>query len=378
MRIGFDAKRLFNNFTGLGNYSRHVVKTLAENFPQQQLCLYTPRVNAHTVPDFLKHHKNISIKVPTGLMNLGPFRSYWRSVAVRSNLRKDSINLYHGLSNELPYGIRKTGIKSIVTIHDLLFLRYPELYPSTDRKIYNIKFRYACQAADKVIAVSQQTANDVAEFYKIPEDKIEVVYQSCNDLFKRTWTAGSLSKVIQKYKLPQDFILNVGTIEKRKNALLILQAMEQLKHTLDLHLVIVGKATHYLEEIRQYAAAHGLENRLYILHNVSYEDLPLIYRAAKLFVYPSVFEGFGIPIIEALYSGVPVITSKGSCFGEAGGPESLYADPYSSEELAQCIEQVLTDSVLTARMICRGLDHAHTFDNEAIATEIMKVYKQLV
>lgn len=378
MKIGFDAKRLFNNFTGLGNYSRHVVKILAENFPQKQLYLYTPKVNTSTAPDFLKQHKNIAIKVPTGLMDIGPLRAYWRSVAIKKDLKKDSIQLFHGLSNELPFDIHKTGIKSVVTIHDLLFLRYPELYPATDRKIYNIKFNYACKAADKVIAVSQQTANDIRDFYGIPEEKITVVYQSCNDQFKRPWPAGSLEKLNQKYKLPQDYILNVGTIEKRKNALQILKAMQQLRHKLDLHLVIVGKATPYLEEIRQYAKENGLADRLTVLHNVSYEDLPLLYRAAKLFVYPSIFEGFGIPIIEALYSGVPVVTSKGSCFREAGGSESMYADPYDSEELAQCIEQGLTDSALRARMVSHGFEHAHSFDNEAIAANIMRVYKELV
>jgi glycosyltransferase involved in cell wall biosynthesis len=244
MRIGFDAKRLFNNFTGLGNYSRHVVKILAEHFPEHGYHLYTPAVKAHPELAFLNQYP-FQIKTPPAGFRNGLLKAYWRTSLLGRDLQRDGIRVFHGLSNELPGGLAGKRIKTAVTIHDLLFLRFPELYPPIDRLIYDRKFRHACRTSDRIIAISGQTARDITQFYRIDPAKISVVYQSCNDLFKQPIPAGTLETVRQKYNLPEAFVLNVGTIEKRKNALLILKAMARLRETLDLYLVVVGRPTAY-------------------------------------------------------------------------------------------------------------------------------------
>lgn len=376
MRIGFDAKRLFSNFTGLGNYSRHVARILAEHFPEHQYHLYTPAAKVHPELAFLKKYP-FQVKTPPAGFRSGLLRAYWRTARLGHDLQRDGIGVFHGLSNELPRGLAGKGVKTVVTIHDLLFLRFPELYPPIDRLIYDRKFRHACRTADRIIAVSGQTARDIVRFYRVDPARISVVYQSCSDLFKRPVPAGSLEAVRQKYNLPEAFILNVGTIETRKNALLILKAMAQLKATLDPFLVIVGRPTVYKEKLVAFARQHGLTERVLFLHGVPHPELPAFYQLARLLVYPSVFEGFGIPIVEALYSGTPVISSTNGCFTEAGGEDSLYTDPADEAQLAGLIHKVLTQREVAYRMAARGRAYATRFDNEKIAADLMTVYRQL-
>src|SRR6478672_1316056 len=153
MKIGFEAKRAFKNFTGLGNYSRAVIKIMAQYFPENQHILYSPQDNQDVRTSLLKAYTNISIKIaPIKLLS-----SFWRTFQVSSLLKYDDVDIFHGLSNELPAGIRKTKVASVVTIHDLIYLRFPHYFKFIDRKIYNFKFRSACKNADRIIAISEQT-----------------------------------------------------------------------------------------------------------------------------------------------------------------------------------------------------------------------------
>jgi glycosyltransferase involved in cell wall biosynthesis len=177
MRIGFDAKRAFNNRTGLGNYSRFVLNALQKQTPEHTYLAYSPKIKQGLFDEFPADH----IRFPSSKNKL--YGAWWRSYGMTQNLSKDGIQLFHGLSNELPNGLQKAGIKSVVTIHDLIFLRYPELYPAIDRFFYRQKFQKACEQADVIVAVSEQTKRDIAEFYGTPSEKIQVVYQDCHEAF---------------------------------------------------------------------------------------------------------------------------------------------------------------------------------------------------
>jgi glycosyltransferase involved in cell wall biosynthesis len=267
------------------------------------------------------------------------------------------------------------AVKTVVSIHDLIFLRYPEFYKPIDRKIYTSKFRHACRDANKIIAISQQTKSDIMEFFGTAENKIDVIYQACNEGFHSLATSSERIALKEKYGLPENYLLYVGTIEKRKNLLNLLQAIHLGK--IDVPLVIVGKPTNYLKPVQDYIRTNRIEN-IYFLSGVPNEDLPGIYQMSTLFVYPSVFEGFGIPILEALYSKTPVITSIGSCFSEAGGKYSIYIDPTNPEEMANAITRVLSDTNLQSTMVEEGYKHALSFDHSTIASRLMNMYKQLV
>ncbi len=369
MKIGFEAKRVFKNFTGLGNYSRAVVKILASKFPGEEYILYTPSKD-HKISKSLKQDfSNISIKeAPRKFL-----KSLWRILGITKDLTKDRIDIFHGLSNELPLNIKQSGIPSVVTIHDLIFLRYPQYYKFIDRKIYEYKFRKACENANRIIAISHQTKNDIVEHLSISPSKIDIVYQGCDPIFEIQKDTAVLNKIKEKYSLPNKFLLCVGTIETRKNQLLIVKALAPLSE--EIKLVIIGRPTPYKQEIQDFLSYHPpLAKRVIFLEKVPFEDLPLIYQCASIFVYPSRIEGFGIPIVEALTSRIPVIAATGSCLEEAGGPNSLYIHPDDELALAEAIVRVDSDNELREKMIAGGLAYIKNFSEETIAKNLMNVY----
>ncbi|HEY9197395.1 MAG TPA: glycosyltransferase family 1 protein [Mucilaginibacter sp.] len=368
MKIGFDAKRAFYNNTGLGNYSRWLVKALAYFHPENSYFLYTPKAKINSRLDFLSHYRNILTKTPQSRW----FTFWWRSKGVVKDLLRDGIQLYHGLSHELPSGIGQSGICTVVTIHDLIFLRYPEQFGWLNCRIYLAKVKHACKTADKIIAISKKTKADLVELLQIDASKIEVVYQGCDVAFDVTQTAAQKAAVKSKYNLPDKFILNVGTIEERKNLLLAARALKYTHN--DIPLIVVGKPTKYTNEVKAYLLTNNLSDRVVFLTDITFDDLPAIYQQASVFVYPSRYEGFGIPVLEALNSGVPVIAATGSCLEEAGGPNSRYIHPDDAEGLAREIDIVTTDENIRQTMIEKGLEHAALFNDDKLALQLQHLY----
>ncbi len=371
MKIGFDAKRAFYNQSGLGNYSRSTIEHLTKFFPKNEYFLFTPSEKNHIYNPIPPNTQTIS---PKGFKG-GVLKSFWRSFKMSGSVKKYKIDVFHGLSNELPHNLHKTGAKCIVTIHDLIFIRYPELYKKADRKIYHAKFKYASQIAHTVVAISEQTKSDLINFLNIDEAKIEVVYQGCNPMFGKPVSQKQQIEAAGKYKLPEKYILNVGTIEKRKNALTVVKALHQ--HKIDVPFVIVGRRTEYQDEIETYIAKHNMENQVKIYNQIPFNDFPAIYSQASLFIYPSLFEGFGIPIIEALSAGIPLITTRGGCFSEAGGFAARYIDPSDTEEIADAIKNILENEKIQQRMKKDGLEYVKKFSEERISANLMNVYKKI-
>jgi glycosyltransferase involved in cell wall biosynthesis len=371
MKIGFDAKRTIQNNTGLGNHNRHVIEVLSEYYPDNEYLLFAPGRKENSRLRRILSKTNVTFFFPAGLYRLFP--SAWRTWGITRDIKKHEAAIFHGLSNELPAGIERLGIKTVVTVHDLIFLRYPEYYRPVDRLIYRLKFRHACEKADRIIAVSECTKRDIVSFFHIPAERISVVYPGCHPCFRADVAGEEAAVVAARYRLPRRFILYVGSIEARKNLLLAVKALRRIPD--DIHLVAVGRATPYQSDVERYAAASGVTSRLHILNEVPLNDLPAIYRSAALFVYPSFFEGFGIPVIEALNSGVPVIAATGSCLEEAGGPASAYVNPHDDAALSEKIMNILNDDDLATKMADAGKRYAERFSEKSIATAIMKVYE---
>jgi len=373
MRIGFDAKRAFNNYTGLGNYSRYIIEALLEYAPEHQYFAYTPKLKGNWHTSLADFPSKLQVQLPVAYAQLPA--ALWRSWFIAKDLQHDKIEVFHGLSNEIPYGLKKAGVKSVVSIHDLIFLRYPEQYPALDRFFYGRKFKYACQNADAVVAISEQTKRDIIDFYGTPADRIHVIYQGCQPVFcQRIADTTIIDQVRQKYNIYRPYILCVASFTERKNQLRLIKAFQQLD-TKDQDLVLVGGKSKYLEELKGYVAQAGIQNQVYFLNGVPAEDLPALYQGSILFVYPSLFEGFGIPIIEALHSGVPVVAATGSCLEEAGGGGALYANPLDINDLADKIQQVLGNEALQNKLINKGLEHVKQFAAKPIAEQLVKVYQ---
>ena len=373
MIIGFDAKRIVRNRTGLGSYARTLVNDLAQR-EDLQLRLYAPDAGHDDLRSQVPERENLCYCYPSSLTShLSPFtslsKSYWRSRGIVSQLQRDGIQLYHGLSGELPMGISRSGIKSIVTIHDLIFLRHPEFYHWIDTKIYAWKFRQTVREADHIIAISECTKRDIMELGNVDERKISVVYQSYAPHFKNL---NSLPSPLSSRK----YILNVGTIERRKNILLAVKALALLPA--DLSLVIIGRHTPYADEVKAYAEKHHLADRVIMLHGINNEQLPPYYANAETFVYPSVYEGFGIPIIEAISSGLPVVACTGSCLEEAGGPDTLYVAPNDVQGMAAGILQTLRGTAGREQRILRSQDYIRRFEGSDVAAQVADIYQRLL
>ncbi|MCL2097416.1 MAG: glycosyltransferase family 4 protein [Bacteroidales bacterium] len=372
MRIGFDAKRAFKNFTGLGNYSRSTIAILADYYPAHQYYLYTTPYKSHPLLNFADK-ENMRIRRPAGRFKCWP--SLWRYYGLGGNLSSDRVDLFHGLAAELPADLPEK-IRSVVTIHDLIFLRYPEYYTFIDRKIYTCKYRSACRRADLIIAISEQTKQDIMEFFGIDEQKIRVVYQGCDPQFYTQADDDAKSRVKELYRLPDNYVLYVGTIEQRKNLLSLVKAMELLPPSLKL--VAAGKPTSYFHTVQEYIRQRRLEDRICFQHQVKFADLPAIYQQAQAVCYPSLFEGFGIPLLEALNSRVPLVASNCSSLPEAGGPDSLYVNPLDHEAIAEALRKAIEDETTRRQMIEVGIKFAANFREERVAKNLWKVYQELM
>ena len=386
MNIGFDAKRAAQNRTGLGNYSRFVIRILSEKFAGNQYHLYTPKPHRMPYLQEIPTLKHLFLHFPPqGIWSR--LRSLWRVWGITKDIQKDGIHIFHGLSNELPLNIgtpeqRKMkadgkGCKYIVTVHDLIFIHTPQYYHWIDRQIYNFKFRRACRCADRVIAVSEYTKQEIMHYYHTPESKIDVVYQGCDPVFSQEIEEGKLQEVKARYQLPDKFVLYVGSIEERKNLILVAKAMAKLNRRAAIHVVAVGRRTAYVDKIQDFLKAQGIEHLFHFYHQVPYADLPSFYKWASTFAYPSRIEGFGIPLLEAISSGVPAIGCTGSCLEEAGGPNSIYVNPDDAQGMADAILRTCTDEDLRQHMISEGKKYALKFSDEKLSHDLMRVYENL-
>lgn len=374
--IGYDAKRIVRNATGLGTYSRTLINDLVPLCPQgTQLRLYAPDEGREELRRQILTRPNVTFAYPRHAHN-AVTKALWRSHGIVADLRADAISLYHGLSGELPMGITKAGIPSVVTIHDVIFWRHPEFYNPIDVMIYKWKLRRTLREATRIIAISECTKLDIMEFGGVEESQIDVVYQSCGTRYRALVSDELRQEVRHHYSLPQRYILSVGTIEMRKNTLLALQALEHLPT--DIHLVLIGHATPYANLLKDYARKKSLTSRLHIIEGMGNDALPAVYQMAESFVYPSRYEGFGIPIIEAIQSGLPVVAAKGSCLEEAGGPDNLYVDADRPDELAAAIKQTLRGAEFRDARIASSREYVRRFENTATAQKVMKVYEEIL
>lgn len=374
LTIGYDAKRALSNGTGLGNYCRTLLNDLGTIDTTDSFRLYVPDLGRDDLRSQLDMPRNMSFVTPANKL-VKPLRSLWRIKGIVNDLKRDGVDIYHGLTGELPLGLSEAGIKSVVTIHDLIFMRCPEYYNPVDVAIYKWKFRNTCKQADRIIAISECTRRDIMELGEIDDSRIHVVYQSCDTRFRQQVSPEQKQDVRARYSLPKRYVLFVGTIEERKNALLAAQALPYLSD--DIHLVLVGRQTAYAKTITSFARQNGLANRIHMLSGVPTSDLYAIYQQAECFVYPSRYEGFGIPVIEAIQSRLPVIACTGSCLEEAGGPDNVYVDPDEPQEMAMAIKSITDNPDAARQIVTRSLDYIRRFENGNVAQEMLNVYRSL-
>ena len=362
LRIAFDAKRAYHNHRGLGNYSRDVIRLLTQYAPENEYLLFAQPSEQYS----FAHTRTIT---PRGLWTCVP--SLWRTWGCVGEMKQ--VDVYWGLSGELPIGIHKSGVKSIVTVHDVIFLRYPQLYSPIYRRLFERKMRYALQVADCIVAISEQTKQDIIHYFGTDEQRIRVVYQGCNNRFREPVDTSRVTAVRQQYALPDKYLLIVGAIEPRKNIRNLIEAISLAR--IDVPLVAVGAYSKYAQQMVELAKERKVN--LKFLHGLPFSDLPAVYKGAEVFCYPSIFEGFGIPVLEAMCTGTPVMTSTGSCFSEVGGDAAMYANPMEPESIAGALHTMLSNRALCEQMIEKGHKQAEKFADDKVAANLIMVYEGL-
>ncbi|MEO1625663.1 MAG: glycosyltransferase family 1 protein [Bacteroidota bacterium] len=373
-RIGYDAKRVFNNYSGLGNYSRALLYDLAKWFPENEYYLYSPSVQSNTDTAFFLDKGRIKTRTSPH-----PFKSYWRSTGMVKSLLADGVQIYHGLSHEIPKGLRAKEIKSIVTIHDLIFRVHPEWYAMADLPIYDFKCRYACRNADHIIAISDCTKEDIIHYYGTSPDKISVIPPVVSMPFRQPVSAEKVQRLTKHYQLPGDFILYVGNFSERKGLQELIEALALLPEDLRIPLVLVGKGKKYKRQLLRQLRRLKLEKSVRFLEEIDNMELPALYQAAKLFVYPSRYEGFGLPIVEAACMGTPIITTQSSAMPQTAGPGALLARPKDSLSLRDCLQQLLTDQARCQELSANARKHFQEhFSPKHLSQQLIALYEQIM
>ncbi|MGM9749275.1 MAG: glycosyltransferase family 4 protein [Candidatus Cryptobacteroides sp.] len=378
MRIALDGARAATHREGLGNYGRFVIRSLATHYPDCQIDVYVP--NLHKEDSLLSDvasFPNVKIICPKN-----PIYVYipwlWREIGVPLAIKRSHADIFHGLSNVLPYLMGKVkGCRFVVTIHDLIFVSFPYSYTWLQRHRYNFTNRRACRKADRIVAVSEFTAREIVKYYFIPKDKISVIYQGCESLFSEPCSEGFKDLVRHHYSLPNRYILTEGTLHERKNVELAVRALPSIDP--EISLVMVGRKKKYAEKVLEVAKECGVLSRILILDNVSHKELPAIFQMAEAFVFPSKIEGFGIPVLEAMNSHIPVLTATGSSLEEAGGEAAIYVDPENLDEFASKLNELLDNEALRTEKIEKGCHQASSekFSEKAMAESLMSLYQSL-
>lgn len=351
MRIAFDAKRYFKNTTGLGNYSRWLISGLASE-PGLELLL------------FHADKEKVQSTIPViGPSTIKLSKALWRVRGIVKDLVKNKVEIYHGLSNEIPFGIHKTTIKSVVTIHDLIQKRFPENYSGIDRNIYNRKLKYAQKYADVIVVPSQQSKKDLIKYYHTEADRIKVI-----PLGMPSIPAGLKTENEDKY------ILCVSGMSQRKNLVNLVKAfLNTSEHAYPL--IIAGKIGDSYNRLKFLC---GKTDRIKLITNPDIEQIHTLYHNALFCVYPSTFEGFGLPILEAFAHGKTVATSNISSLPEVGGDAVLYFDPDNTDSISNALNTLIHSELHRKSLEKKVLEQRKHFENHSILSQYTALYNSLV
>jgi glycosyltransferase involved in cell wall biosynthesis len=365
MRIAIDVHSLGTQAGGNETYYRQLILGLSADPSENSYTLF--HTHRFTLEVLKNDHRFRLCKVPKNpILRL--------SLALPAKLRQIRPDLFHCQYVQPLWGNRKT----VVTIHDLAHEHFPEFFHPLEAFRMKKLVRWTARHASHILTVSEFSAVDIAERFRLSRDRITVAYQSPSPEFHPRDKQRCAAHLAEAYAIREPYILYVGRIQARKNLLRLVEAYACLrKRGVVARLVIVGKKDWQYERLLHKIRELGLESFVTFPGFVPFEDLPLFYNAAEIFVFPSVFEGFGLPIMESMASGVPTITSFGSSLEEVAGDGCLLIDPTDTSSIAKAMERALSDGDLRRDLIARGLQRAAQFLQDDLAKRTLAVYQSL-
>lgn len=368
MRVGINAllltKQAGYRQTGVSRYIRRVIEALPDELIGDELVVYAGR-GADAVGRGERWKRSWwPVDDPIA-------RVFWETSGLPFSVRRDRLDLFHGTVNVLPGRISS---RSVVTIHDLAFVRWPEQTPARRHRYLSVAAASAARRANRIIAVSEATKADLVELLDVDPAKIAVTHLGVEERF-RPATEKQIRDAREVYSIDGPFILYVGTLEPRKNLPALLRAFAKVKHQFPHKLALAGAEGWKTKAFHDAVRETNLGDRLQMLGFVDERDLPALYSAADLFVFPSLYEGFGLPVLEAMACATPVVTSNVSSLPEVAGDAALMIDPSDIDGLGNAIARALTVEPLRARMIRAGIQRAARFTWRATAAATAAAYR---
>jgi glycosyltransferase involved in cell wall biosynthesis len=376
MKIGIDIRNIGKKRTGDEVVFFNLVKNLAEIDSQNDYLLFTDTKDSGVLQYIVKNlgiegRKNFQI---ISLPTINKFT--WNFWTLPQYLKKNPLDVYH-TQYILPFFISKK-IKLITTIHDVSFMAYPEMIKKSDLFFLRTLIPWSLKRADKIIAISEFTKNEIIKYFKTPAEKIEVVYNAVGDNFYQEISEEKLKTVKEKYNLPDKFILYVGTMQPRKNLPVLIEAFASLADRQTYKLVLAGnKSGHNFDKnIDANIEKFHLRNEIIFPGFIDEADKPALYKLADIFCFPSLYEGFGIPLLEAMTQGTPVIASNIAPHREIAGQATFFFEPKNSDDLAEKIEKIIKDSILKNQLIEEGKIKILKFSWKNSAEKILAIYQE--
>jgi glycosyltransferase involved in cell wall biosynthesis len=375
MRIGIDIRLIGKNRTGDEAVFFNLVKNLAETDNNNQYFLFTDR----------DPKKDQDLKTEIGKLNLknnfkvifinSPNRFWWNLWALPHYLKKNPVDIFH-TQYIAPFWLPK-NVKLVLTIHDISFNYFPQFVKYSDLFFLKTLIPRSLKMAAKVIAVSEFTKKEIEKYYHISSKKVVAIYNGVDfELFNKNITQIELEEIRKKYDLPEKFLLYIGTLQPRKNIPVAIEALKDL----DMPLVIAGNrnAHNFDKKIDATIEKLNLQECVLFPGWIDEEDKPALYKLAQCFVFPSLYEGFGITIIEAMATGIPVISSTASCLPEVGGDGAFFADPKNPQEFAKNISKAMTDESLRNSLVEKGIEVARKYTWRKNAEKTLAAYDSVM
>ncbi len=369
MRIAINALACRGSLTGTARYIRNLTSWLAKLDAKNEYILYVARDD---VPTFSGLGGNFQL-VPT--VAVRPLRILWEQTELPRDLKRRGVDVFHGPAFIVP--LAKT-CRRVVTIHDMTFFLLPQYHLFTKKHYFQRLIPQCVERADQVIAVSESTKKDIVKILGSQySEKIKVIYHGKDERFRPDRVAAAVSDLRTKYGLSGRIILFVGLIEPRKNLARLIRAYAKLKSShLESCLVIAGSQGWGHEAVLRAASESGVKDRIFFPGYIPERELPSLYNLADVFVYPSLYEGFGLPVLEAMACGAPIVASGVSSMPEISGDAALLIDPHDVDSIAQGLERVLMDRALRDRMMEEGPKRSQPFTWERTARETLATYEE--
>lgn len=366
MRIAIDAHMIGERETGNETYTLNLIRELVSLDEKNEYLLYTT------------HAEELQSRLPcekAHIVTLWPAISPVRiSLAMPVMARKQGASLLHVSYIAPPY----SPCPTVVTVHDLSYVLFPQFFSLRDRLLLSTLVPISLRRAAKVVAVSQRTKEDLLECYHLPENQVAVTYEAASEAFQPVANDALLTEVKEKYGLHEPFILTIGNLQPRKNLIRLVKAYAGLrKEGFTQQLVVAGQAYWRTSDIYRAVEEYGLEHQVIFTGYVPDVDLPLLYNAADLFTFVSLYEGFGLPVLEAMACGTPVVSSWGGSLPEVVGDAGVLVDPLDVEGITQAMAEVLSQPQIASQLRAKGLKQAASFSWRRMAEETLRVYEEV-